>query len=266
MLVDTMTYVGNLYSECRRASSRASDAEKARFSLASSGLSLGVLFAITTWGLSDALQTLSARGVPKDDLDGGVVVAFGVFGVLFDLGAFYAFGKYGDAAPTAPGAHDGDAAAARAVERSAGDMNMWTALSHVGADSVRSFTSIVLGCVALTVKRANGTLCDAYGTLIVSCTILVSGFGLTAEWLKAIVAYHRAAEADKALETILTSARATSVSRAVAKSFGDAGDDANGRSGGAASDVELAPAPDPTSSIRETFADPGADGDTRSLV
>ena len=74
MLVDTLTYVGNLYSECRQKSTAMSPAEKARFSLATSALSLAVLFTITGWGLSDAIGTITAKNV-EDDLDGAVVVA-----------------------------------------------------------------------------------------------------------------------------------------------------------------------------------------------
>lgn len=146
MAVDTMTYVGNLYSECVRSSS-LDDASKARFSLLTSALSLCVLVGITSWGLSNAVSVLASRRVPEDRLDAGVVIAFGLFGLTFDLAALYAFERFGD--PSEARADPKEPRESKGVEQAASRMNMWSALSHVGADSIRSFTSIVLGAVAL---------------------------------------------------------------------------------------------------------------------
>lgn len=249
MLVDTLTYVGNLYSECRQKSTAMSPAEKARFSLATSALSLAVLFTITGWGLSDAIGTITAENV-EDDLDGAVVVAsavpepveprkrnlnstvrrFGVFGIVFDFCAFYAFGKYGDPAKSAGGDE-------KQIDVRASEMNMWTAISHVGADSVRSLTSIVIGVVALSARSANGSLADAWGALFSSCTIIASASLIAVELLRGVVAYRRARKEPPPAGLLrgFASSRADFVARAVTRATSASSDDE------AAADVELPP-------------------------
>ena len=111
---------------------------------------------------------------------------------------------------------------------------MWTAISHVGADSVRSLTSIVIGVVALSARRANGSLADAWGALFSSCTIIASASLIAVELLRGVVAYRRARK-EPGLLRGFASSRADFVARAVTRATSASSDDE------AAADVELPP-------------------------
>ena len=63
-------------------------------------------------------------------------------------------------------------------------MNMCSALSHVGADTVRSVTSVGLGLLILLRPDLNGARWDAYATLIVTATVLLGSVHLAVEWCR----------------------------------------------------------------------------------
>lgn len=198
MLVDTLTYAGNLVTACARERPAAA---AARDALATSCASILVLYGITAWGLYDAIKDLVSEDL-EDDLEPGVVLAFGVFGFVLDLFAVFAFRRFGDddaalaedegraeeeglaltpvrGAPADDDGGDGMAAA----RKSADEMNMCSALSHVLADGIRSLTSIVLGLVALY-THLNGSRADAYATLIVTSTVLFGSTALASDWCR----------------------------------------------------------------------------------
>ena len=191
MLVDTLTYVGNLWAACRAGADDDDDGgekardggEKARDTLAMSCVSIVVLYAITAWGLFGAVSALLRRDA-ADSLDGDVVLAFGVFGVVFDGAALFAFRYWGDddEPPSTPSDEsletgvmlqnqnsesesdsddEDDAPDVAAVGRSADEMNMCSAYSHVIADVIRSVTSIALGLAVILDPSLNGSTRDA---------------------------------------------------------------------------------------------------------
>ena len=84
MEIDVVTYLGNLYAEVKRQSHELSDLDKAKISLVFSGISIGILTGMTTYGLIDVISTL-AGGRIKDDLHPAwYLIIFGGFGFLFD--------------------------------------------------------------------------------------------------------------------------------------------------------------------------------------
>lgn len=209
MLVDTGTYVGNLYSECLDTE-KSDELSSARRALISSGLSLLVLYGITGWGLWDAVSSLTTKHL-EDDLEPGIVLGFGIGGVIFDGLTLLAFRRLGEpasrATPAAPESDDGDlsralepeseACLSHSAHKEASAMNMCSAFSHVIADTIRSVTSILLGLVVLFDHTVNGSRCDAYATLVVSSTILFGNSALVAEWCKALRDYRAARGASK---------------------------------------------------------------------
>ena len=63
MEIDTVTYLGNLYAEVKRQSHELSDLDKAKISLVFSGISIGILTGMTTWGLIDVISTLAGGSI-----------------------------------------------------------------------------------------------------------------------------------------------------------------------------------------------------------
>ena len=70
-----------------------------------------------------------------------------------------------------------------------GELNLFSALSHVVADTLRSATQIIVGALILAGYGASSSRVDAIGTLVISSIILLGagrlvyevGFGC-AEW------------------------------------------------------------------------------------
>ena len=193
MAVDTLAYGGNLWAACNEDDSRA---ERARVSLLTSGASILVLYVVTGWGMVEAVEEIIEKH-PDDDLRPGIVLIFGVLGLVVDFAALAAFKVWGDdgdphghgaldedvadivgdAAVLPPVSYDrvegaastddddsdgGDADPLDAVARSADAMNMCAAFSHVAADTVRSVTSIALGLLTTLDDDVNGASWDAY--------------------------------------------------------------------------------------------------------
>ena len=220
MAVDTLTYAGSLWGACATADGGGAGDGGARRALATSCASIVVLYGVTAWGLAGAVRDLLARDL-DDDLDAAVVLAFGVFGLVFDAAAVFAFrvfvdGDDGGAAGESAGdgedrgvmlrtwdddddgigdrasgvmlrtwdRGDGGDGEAPALARSADDMNMCSAFSHVLADCIRSVTSIALGLAVLLDPRLNGARWDAYATVVISSTILLGSTALAGDWCR----------------------------------------------------------------------------------
>lgn len=168
---------------------------QSRYSLLSSGLSLFVLYAISGWGLVDATVDLFGQDGIEDDLDPLIVLGFGIGGLVFDcfaVGAFKFWGvdsskvNHGYASAATDEASDdaieGESLIDTASAQEATRVNMFSALTHVVADGVRSVTSIMLGALVLMDPKLNGSQCDDYATLVVAGTILVGSLPLAMEW------------------------------------------------------------------------------------
>lgn len=168
---------------------------QSRYSLFSAGLSLFVLYAITGWGLADATVDLFGQDSIDDDLDPWIVLGFGIGGLVFDcfaVGAFKFWG--GDSSKLSDGytaavtdetrddAIESESLIETAAAQEATRVNMFSALTHVVADGVRSVTSIMLGALVLMDPKLNGSQCDDYATLVVAATILVGSLPLAMEW------------------------------------------------------------------------------------
>ena len=70
------------------------------------------------------------------------------------------------------------------IEKTAEDMNMCSAFSHVAADTIRSVTSVSLGLLIMLRPDLNGAKWDAYATLIVTATVLLGSVHLAVDWCR----------------------------------------------------------------------------------
>lgn len=190
MLVDVATYVGNLCAE-RRGDDEA-------VGLLASGLSLAVLYGVALWGVLEALIALTAAEDQTGTLHSGIVLAFGVWGVAFDCLSFLGFYCFGLQALVSGDVQEGqgltkevqESPTARAVAAPEDSdnvrkpsMNMRSAFLHVGADFLRSITTVVEGSVVMS-GASRGRTADSIATLAVSATILVGGCGAGASWMR----------------------------------------------------------------------------------
>ena len=184
MLVDSATYAGNLWAVCR---STSDPEDAARGALVTSGLSILVLAAITAWGLSGAVSDLRRRH-PPDRVNAEIVLILGIFGLVFDAATLLAFRAWGsteeDEEPGIELVGTGEEDDFEDVEKTAEDMNMCSAFSHVAADTIRSVTSVSLGLLIMLRPDLNGAKWDAYATLIVTATVLLGSVHLAVDWCR----------------------------------------------------------------------------------
>jgi Co/Zn/Cd efflux system component len=183
MFVDSATYAGNLWAVCRDADDPA---DAAKGALITSGVSIIVLAAITTWGMAGAVRRIRQKH-PPDRVNAEIVLVMGVFGLVFDAATLLAFRAWGgseedDDETGIELVGTGEEEDFDDVEKTADAMNMCSALSHVGADTVRSVTSVGLGLLILLRPDLNGARWDAYATLIVTATVLLGSVHLAVEW------------------------------------------------------------------------------------
>ena len=184
MLVDSATYAGNLWAVCRETNDPE---DAARGALVTSGLSILVLAAITAWGLSGAVSDLRRRH-PPDRVNAEIVLILGGFGLVFDAGTLLAFRAWGgtdeDEEEGIELVGTGEEHDFEDIEKTAEDMNMCSAFSHVAADTIRSVTSVSLGLLIMLRPDLNGAKWDAYATLIVTATVLLGSVHLAMDWCR----------------------------------------------------------------------------------
>ena len=184
MLVDSATYAGNLWAVCRETNDPE---DAARGALVTSGLSILVLAAITAWGLSGAVSDLRRRH-PPDRVNAEIVLILGIFGLVFDAATLLAFRAWGgteeDNETGIELVGTGEEHDFEDIEKTAEDMNMCSAFSHVAADTIRSVTSVSLGLLIMLRPDLNGAKWDAYATLVVTATVLLGSVHLAVDWCR----------------------------------------------------------------------------------
>ena len=158
MMVDGGAYAFNLFSEQRPDGERA-------VKLAAPLVSAVLLLVVTAVSFGDALTTLGGGEVSSDEgVDGALVLGFGSAMLLVDAAMLYAILFRGDA-----NAGAGVWTPCPVSPRT--ELNLFSGLSHVVADTLRSLTQVAVGVLILT--GGPSEVVDAYGTLAISGTILV---------------------------------------------------------------------------------------------
>lgn len=172
MAIDAASYLGNIIAETRQGSPE----NKIKNRLIASGASFLVLLAVSFSVIVVAIQTLMSSG-DDDDVNAWIVFAFAVAGLLFDLLSFLAYfvGQNQDAA--------NDQLEASEDAR----QNMISALFHIGSDTLRSTTTLMISI--LIFNGFNGGDVDAVASIIVSAMIVAGALHALWRWSKEVIAY-----------------------------------------------------------------------------
>ncbi|KAJ1455163.1 hypothetical protein M885DRAFT_617317 [Pelagophyceae sp. CCMP2097] len=170
MFVDVCTYIANYIGEspeCAVRGRRAASMSPRRRELAASAFSLAVLYAVTVAGLVSALLELAdaKRHAPaQDKVDPKIILAFGILGMTLDVVSLCAFFR--------ESVCSGDGR---------GSANVFSALAHILADSLRSLATTAEALGILYFGSAPEKT-DAWTTLVVSATIVVGSCGAMRLW------------------------------------------------------------------------------------
>ncbi|CAE6930222.1 unnamed protein product [Symbiodinium sp. CCMP2592] len=160
MGVDALTYMGNIWVECRKRDGAPHEGSQVIVCL----ISLSCLIYFTWDAAQESLETiagckgLTASDKPEEDVNGNITLAFGAGGVVFDVLSLWAF--------------------CRSRRKEGHTVNMFTALLHVGADFLRSVSTVVMSLLILLGKFDSACL-DAYTSMVIGASIVAGAiFGL----------------------------------------------------------------------------------------
>jgi Co/Zn/Cd efflux system component len=120
-------------------------------------------------GDSDSAKQISdpfdCESAEEDDVNPYIVLAFAIFGIIFDCISLTAFMR------NHRKTHSGKA------------MNIWTAIMHVGADFIRS-TSTFVASMLMLLFNGDSAVIDAWCTMIISFTILLGAIAGIIAWFR----------------------------------------------------------------------------------
>jgi len=176
MGVDGATFFCNIFVECRKRDGL----EHLRAQLVVTFISLGCLTFFTVDALRESWATAQVcwgwvpapTGEVEEDVNAYIVLVFALLGLLFDLASLISFW--------------------RSAKKEGGKqhLNMATALLHVGADFLRSTTTLIMSLLIIF-AHYDGTCTDATASLIVGATILFGAAGGIFSWLRKFSKYVR---------------------------------------------------------------------------
>lgn len=174
MGVDAFTYMGNIFVEWRKQG--GSDRKGSQLIVCAISLSCLLYFTYDasqeSWGTVQVCTGAAQASGDSDDVNGWITLGFGAGGVVFDLISLWAFYRSNQ--------KQGEV---RAV-------NMFTALLHVGADFLRSTSTVVMSLLIL-VGGYDSTCLDAYTSLLIGASIVAGGSMGVYNWIKLLIEYLR---------------------------------------------------------------------------
>ena len=144
--------------------------------------SVCALLGVTGWITSDAIAVIQGAG-DDDDVDVIFLYAFAVSNFAVDAISswlFYIRGK--DILVSERMSFSVDMATE--VKKTHANLNMMSALTHVGGDTMRT-ASVFIAAVVATASTAPSGLCDAWAAVVVSITLCCAVLPLIAEIYKA---------------------------------------------------------------------------------
>eukprot|EP00931_Biecheleriopsis_adriatica_P078768 TRINITY_DN52185_c0_g1_i1.p1 TRINITY_DN52185_c0_g1~~TRINITY_DN52185_c0_g1_i1.p1 ORF type:complete len:293 (+),score=24.89 TRINITY_DN52185_c0_g1_i1:78-956(+) len=159
MAVDALTYFLNMFVEVLKGKSLHRPAQ-----LLVPAISVSLLIYFTIQVVHEALPNLYNYEEDEGGVDPWIVLAFAVWGILFDLASIYYFHRNAKRSGSGLG------------------INMMAAFLHVGADLTRSTTTLVESILIIRLGF-NSTVTDAWACLIVSAIILVGAAFAVFEWV-----------------------------------------------------------------------------------
>jgi len=206
MAVDVFTYFSNMYAEHVKAKQGFLDKGTKRIlEVYVPCFSVCALLGVTGYVTSDAMQVI-IDGDGGDDVNVYFMYAFAAANFLvdvFSVGMFYFRGKevfeneeFTIHAPIRTFSLDGtrnisfDQKAIQAAEEggqkssATANLNMLSAFTHVGGDSLRT-ASVFIAAVVNSTCGVDSSTCDAYAAIVVSITIVMAVIPLCREIYKA---------------------------------------------------------------------------------
>merc|ERR1740121_3550848 len=155
MGVDALTYMGNIIVECKKRDRTPHNCSQ----LVVCAVSLSLLLYFTIDASRESISTVQecrkgTTGEGGDDVDGRITLAFGAGGLLFDVVSLWAFSN--------------------SAKKEGQSVNMFTAFLHVGADFLRSGSTVVMSLLIL-IGGYDSTCLDAYTSLLIGASIVCGG-------------------------------------------------------------------------------------------
>jgi len=172
MAVDAFTYMGNIVVECRKRDG----SKHVGSQLIIVAGSLGLLVTFTVLGMQESWDTVQVcRGKKEgdgeaDDVNGWITLAFAIGGVGFDVACMVEFYKSNQRA------------------HSVKQVNMFSALLHVGADFLRSTSTMVMSLLILLAHVDSGCA-DAYTSVLIGVSILCGASVGFFKWVKLLFSF-----------------------------------------------------------------------------
>jgi len=175
MGVDALTYLGNIVVECRKQD--GGKHEISQLFVVAASLSCLVYFTVEasleSWGtIQVCMGHAEGSDADADDVNGWITLAFALGGLAFDLVCLWAF--YKSNKKTGGARH----------------VNMFSALLHVGADFLRSTSTLVMSLLILG-GGFDSTCLDAYTSVLIGATILVGAMSGFWRWVKLLASHYR---------------------------------------------------------------------------
>lgn len=172
MAVDAFTYLGNIFVECRKRKPGRHTISQ----LIIVACSLGLLSFFTIQAMRESAGTIEVcqgKAVAEeeaDDVNGWITMAFASGGLAFDIACMAEFHR------------------SNRKQQSVKQVNMFSAFLHVGADLLRSSSTLIMSLLILLTTH-DSTCLDAYTSLIIGVSILCGAAVGFWKWLKMLITH-----------------------------------------------------------------------------
>jgi len=173
MGVDAFTYMGNILVECKKRDG----AKHVRSQLVIVAMSLGLLTYFTATAMQESWDTVQVcrgarpdEGGEEEEVNGWITLVFALGGIGFDIACIVEFYK------------------SNQKTGSIKQVNMFSAFLHVGADALRSTSTLVMSLLIL-IAHWDSTCLDAYTSIFIGVTIIAGAFAGFFKWLKMLIVF-----------------------------------------------------------------------------
>jgi Co/Zn/Cd efflux system component len=148
--------------------------------------SICALLGVTAYITSDAVEVIKSNGA-DDDLDVHFLYGFAATNFLIDVISTYLFYARRKVVFLHSGSHENipeadfsDVSTTSEEKPQEKNLNMISAFTHVGGDTLRT-CAVFIAAVVSDTTTAPGSVCDAWAAVIVSITIIICVIPLTIE-------------------------------------------------------------------------------------
>jgi len=189
MSIDVFSYLTNMMAErFKRGNSSLSIRTQFILEVAVPSFSVACLLAVTVWITQDAMASLYSKNAGDgEDLDVSILFAFSSVNMVVDMISFFMFWRRrrevfvkssGAEGSYAPLPTNSDSLAkgetpllVQPPASSTVNLNMLSAFSHVGGDTLRT-VSIFIAAAYSAATKTPGDVCDAWAAAVVALTIV----------------------------------------------------------------------------------------------